>query len=63
MSLIAQLEQARASKLEQVGQLKAGAMRVFLLEIEVSGATLSEIREELQMLEALLAHLRSKSGL
>lgn len=54
MTLIDRLKQARLAKLEQIGLLASGEMRTLLHGIDVSGATLSQEREEVELIEGLL---------
>jgi hypothetical protein len=58
MHLIESLKQARLAKLEQIGLLSSGEMRTFLNGVDVSRATLSQEREEVEMIEAVLRELR-----
>ena len=59
MSLIEDLRQARLAKLEQIALLSSGQLVTILHGIDVSGATLSQEREEVEMIEAVLRHLGS----
>jgi len=54
MSLIEDLRQARRAKLEQIALLSSGQLVTILNGIDVSGATLSQEREEVEMIEAVL---------
>lgn len=57
MSLIEDLKQTRLAKLEKIALLSAGTMRTFLDGVDVSGATISQEREEVEMIEAVLREL------
>lgn len=54
MTLIDRLKQARLAKLEQIDLLASGEMRTLLHGIDVSGATLSQEREEVELIEGVL---------
>jgi hypothetical protein len=56
-SLVDALKQARLAKLEQVTLLTHRMMRVTLHGIDVTDATLGELREEAEMIEAVLREL------
>jgi hypothetical protein len=54
MSLIDDLKQARLAKLEQIALLLSGQLVTIFNGIDVSGATPSQEREEVAMIEAVL---------
>lgn len=56
-SLIEALRQARLAKLEQVTLLTHRMMRVTLHGLDVTDATLGELREEAELIEAVLSEL------
>lgn len=61
MSLIEHLKQVRLAKLEQITLFSSGQLVTILNGIDVSGATLSQEREEVEMIEAVLRHLGAMS--